>query len=405
MKFRAREDSLLVERRVGMRLWVAALILFAVGLAAGAAIWRSALLRNEQSSARHDGVPAVIHQTADASLVGAPDSDRTVQGRSSLEGIFDEAARFTPKSRALLLQNLRALSVPDAKQAITRLMTDPQFAAMQDLVSAAAASWLASDSQSFAMWAKQTFDEEVSSQVLLLSLTSLPISQALPLWSTITTAWREEQARFVTPIAAALAERNPSAAFSAVASVFANPGQLQEARSAVVDTWAQTAPEEALAAIQSLSSGEGREMLVANVVSRWTDVAPAAAEAYLSSSLTPIEVRRAGIAVLAEVRAAQDPLAAMEWLATLPNDAVGADALVNLSQHLSFTDPLRALQVAARIEETSLRTLHMSELILSWAAVDPVAARSYMLEHPFSDPQEQQRVLSKINVQNGTTGL
>lgn len=174
----------------------------------------------------------------------------------------------------------------------------------------------------------------------------------------------------VEQVIAAAARVDPQQARGLLENAGLPPEQWLTGARALAGTWAQTEPEQAIAWVraQSATAATGDALAIAYL--NWAAADPARAARTLAAddpALVPEVAER-----FANLWAAHDPGAAVEWLSKIPPSAERSDALGEVGEIWSRSDGAAALAWARQLPaEDAARALAVRSVALAWSRHDP----------------------------------
>lgn len=165
--------------------------------------------------------------------------------------------------------------------------------------------------------------------------------------------------------------------------------------------WAQHQPDQALAALGTLTDPKARSAAYDGVLSGWAD-ADAHKLAEYAQTLPPGENRSKALSVALPHWVEKDPASAMEWIGWFDSSADlddGAAAVAKLPS-LSTQHPETAMEWADTISDRSKRLMTKHDVFYNWAQANPATAKKFA--ETVKDPDERQMMTEVLN--RGQTG-
>ena len=142
--------------------------------------------------------------------------------------------------------------------------------------------------------------------------------------------------------------------------------------------WARNQPDQALAACAEIEDRKLQARAHAEVISGWAWADPKALAAYALKSPSADE-RKAALNEALPLWMEREPEAAIDWINarnTGPEFDAGVAAAANL-QSFIVNQPDTAMNLAARISDSKLRSNTMRAVFRQWASANSDAARAY----------------------------
>lgn len=225
----------------------------------------------------------------------------------------------------------------------------------------------------------------------------------------LTTAWSETDARAAAvlvdslrsvelPVAAALARQwaahEPEEAASWVMS-FSDETMRGRLVSSLASVWARSDPAAALGFVQQLPYGSPREQALLSAALGWAlhDVAAAARWIGL---LPEGPTRRYAMEGVSAHWIQVDPGSAITWQRSLPANPDRDAALQASVEGLIAEHPDLAASVASVIEDHEMRHIQAERAVTAWLAVDPQAAREWIVQSALSPGTKRQLLQSTM---------
>lgn len=146
-----------------------------------------------------------------------------------------------------------------------------------------------------------------------------------------------------------------------------------------------------LALVQSMPAGVRRDAVLSRIVAIVSDTEPERA-AVLAAGLSSAEDRAAAYDDVARTLAAEDPAAAARWAAGLDDSAGATHALKSAVGTWARNDPRAAASFVQSLPRGELRDEAEFVLVSDWAELDPQRAAGWVLSHG----GEQPRLLSRL---------
>lgn len=148
---------------------------------------------------------------------------------------------------------------------------------------------------------------------------------------------------------------------------------------AVFRAWAQSQPQDALQAMDSIQDEKLRETVFSSVVNGWADGTPSSLAAY-AETLPPGADRELALKKALDNWSLQDPAALATWLNTLP---AGSDFDAGAALMLAKTDdanltPQTAMQWVESISNPKLKLDSFAHVLVQWNQTDPAASQHYV---------------------------
>lgn len=310
----------------------------------------------------------------------------------------------------------------DPSQAAARALDLPAGRFRQNAARAVAERWAESDHEAALRWAEQLprgqlQRQTVSSVMQKLARTNFDAAYAW-LQKQPDGSARNRLLQEITFEAAGASPENALKLVDLVPSTSAQDGLLQTVarRWAQTDTqaareWAeaqtdssvrraaisglvagmtQDDPEIAAAYVTRLSEGE-RAGLVANVASNWASQNPAAA-AQWAASLPDARSRTEAIGNVMSTWSREEPAQALKWFeAAAPTAGTERDTLVTrFTGSLANADPGLAVQLARTIQDPKLRNNSLQNVAMNWLREDPVAATAWITSSELPESTRRQ---------------
>jgi hypothetical protein len=262
----------------------------------------------------------------------------------------------------------------DPQVAVRRLEQVPAGEGRDNALRALADGWAKSDLPAALEWAGglTAADRGPAMEAVLTALASTdPLRaidlarQSLPAAAferTLGAAMQQLVRADPTAAAALVGKLSPGAAQTQAALQIART--LSERNPAEALTWAKTLPEE----LRSMSTG--------NILEVWAGKDPVAAGQYVAQ-MPAGSMQDEATLRLARILAA-NPMQAIVWAQTLPNDSARRVAQVNLASAWAARDPAAATQWAASLGAGETRTTALNGALSYWAAADAAAARNFV---------------------------
>ncbi len=186
---------------------------------------------------------------------------------------------------------------------------------------------------------------------------------------------------------------NPKLALDSALAI-GNAAFRTAAIDAVLTAWVQGAdPLGAVAAVKSLSSGQGGANLLEVLFKRWAGLDPIAAFAALDQ-IDSAEIRRKILYTIFGALANSDPARAFAALRNLPPSQRTAAAYKDLFLKWSKKDPTTAFAALHDLPPGAGLLEAAQSLFSSWAALDPKAALQAALSLPFAVERDKAIALS-----------
>lgn len=191
-------------------------------------------------------------------------------------------------------------------------------------------------------------------------------------------------------------------------------------------SWAEVAPDEALAWALALPLGKNREDLAANGIEHlartdpqraaeliktkfpadsrlratvslavtWTNNDPVGAAAW-AAQLPEGDTRSEALSRVAAHWAMREPAAAARWVDTLPAGPARDKAIGKFAEQVVDADPEGALTWVSTIGDYNYRNMGIRNLAGRWNGYDPAAARKWIMGTDQLTPEEKARLLKK----------
>ena len=180
-----------------------------------------------------------------------------------------------------------------------------------------------------------------------------------------------EKANFSNRVAYELAKKDPKQALEWAEGLMGEAKQF--ALMGLMESWGGT-PDgfEALDYVKSLPVSQNNEELFSMAVMKVAQANPEA----LARELASLNERQQRVAAvqLAQVYGSNDPVKAMEWLATLDNEKVRDAALQTSLATFRRGNIDQAFQLSETFADATIRREEMQQTLLEWMPVDPEAA-------------------------------
>ncbi len=204
------------------------------------------------------------------------------------------------------------------------------------------------------------------------------------------TATREE---LLTQAAAEWAVQDPSAAADWAKRVDSAHGRAVLI-AAVAAAWSESDPESAgRLASQELPSGRAQEDAVIGILQRWAQSAPEAALAWVGQ-FADGDLKDTALQATIQIWASQDPVVAGEWLNGAGTALAKRDlALSAYAEQIATKDPQAAAAWVEKIEDQQLREARQEALASVWLGMDEESARKWVRSSSLS-PQTKDRILA-----------
>ena len=206
---------------------------------------------------------------------------------------------------------------------------------------------------------------------------------------------------------------DPDACGPALVAALSNAGQFQtlleflyngapadsraDWANAAFRRWGQSSPQDALAALASITDENLRETAFHSLVDGWSQDDPSTLAGYAVS--LPVGADRDYASQQAfDNWSLQDPAAMASWLSRQP---AGAEFDEAAAQMISKTDsancpPATALNWVENINDAKLKLETFTHVISEWNQTDPAAAQQYAANTTWLDAQSRQKILQSL---------
>ena len=207
--------------------------------------------------------------------------------------------------------------------------------------------------------------DAISAKSLVEVISQLP-ADAVPAW---------QKTKSLNSALSKWSEVEPAAAAKFLEQFPAQEREFLGARMMIAQNWAASDPAAALA--WAAAQGDGREgrISMSGVITGWWEADPRAAEAYVVEHADTL-----GMPPLMQIVSQmfrQDPERAKQFANSLPTVELRRTALSNLAMQMSFNDPKAAGQWAATLPE-DVRGRALENVVLRWARNDSRAAGEWI---------------------------
>jgi hypothetical protein len=389
-----------------MKGWSFHVLLVLVGVIAGLTISWIIWPANESSLPTRDRggyVPDPVHVSTQVARHQVPNGFASAPATSlSVDQLLAQSSELpTAKKFRMIAEQVPTLSEAQLKLLIAELSRNSSFRDVMDLSSVAGEPLMNDDVEGFFRWIDTEFDEVERIDVLFEMMRNALPETVESIWTALRSVWPpEESEMMISHLMAHAAEVDPQSALQTSLVLFSDESLRFEAVTSVLDTWVQTDPRSALAAVLAMPESNLSDLLSASVLNGWYAENPVEMERVLQRGEIPEEFRKKGIAVAVQARAGGDPLAAAEWLAKFPPDVISEEAVVNLTTHLSLQHPEAALEWNNRIPRGPLRDINQFDIVSRWAVSDLAAATKFASQNPIADESLEQEFWLRFPTEN-----
>lgn len=150
---------------------------------------------------------------------------------------------------------------------------------------------------------------------------------------------------------------------------------------ALLQRWARSAPEEALAACKDIPEGERRLLAYTAALKGWAKRQPEEAAKWVDANLTSI-YRRTAAGVVGRIWAAEDPAPAAAWASTPTSELERIFILGEVLETWALKYGPDAAKWVERMEPGKMRDLMMSKVIFRWAENFPKTTAEWLVMNP-----------------------
>jgi hypothetical protein len=181
-----------------------------------------------------------------------------------------------------------------------------------------------------------------------------------------------------------------AAKFAADGDPAARSGWLGEAYS----KWAELQPEQAAAAANAITDPDIRNQALHGIVGGWIQADPVALTQFLSQ-LPPGGDRRSMLGQALENWVRLDPMAAANWINNSdlgPDLDEGVKAVANMDLFMGDIKPDVAVNWAESIQDETVRSEALVNLLRNWAFIDLSAAKTYFETTTNLQPADRKEV-------------
>ena len=199
---------------------------------------------------------------------------------------------------------------------------------------------------------------------------------------------REEDADsrhlMLTALGMNMGKTNPKEGWGFVLKKFTSLRDREVYWMALLRSWGESQPQEALKACEDIQAGEQRSMAYSGAVEGWAKTAAKEAAEWSVKNL-PRSYRRAALGRIGQVWGQKNPKEAAEWAMLQFNEI---DRIFVLSEVLESWADLYAPNAATwagKLPLGKFRDLMVSKAVLRWADYFPQAAAEWLMENPETD--------------------
>lgn len=385
--------------------WISNALLLVIGVILGLALSRIVWSETESSSARKQNLTEALAAEVPPKLALRDVADSIALPRVeslSVAQLVTQSAKLPPaKKFRMIAEQIPDFSDQQLKALIVELNRNDSFDDVMELISVAGEPLMRSDVNGFFRWIDAEFDEIERIDLLFEMMKNALPESVGAIWEALRSVWPpEESEMMISHLMAHAAEVDPQATLQTSLGLFSDESLKFEAVMAVLDTWVQTDPKSAVAAVLTMPESNQSDLFRASVLDGWYAENPEEMELMLQQGGLSEEIRKKGIAVAVHAKAGVDPLAAAEWLAKFPQDTISGETVVNLTTHLALQHPEAALEWNSRIQDKALKSINQFDIVTRWAVSDLTAAMEFASQNPIEDEALEQEFWQRFSNSN-----
>ncbi len=321
----------------------------------------------------------------------------------ALTNSFSGAGSSTADSKVQVIQ---VWAQTDPNAALQAAMGIPEAGTRSRAISSAVSTWGSKDFSAALNYSLGVQDSTLRSDILRSLSSSSDLQNPGQLLSVIMEYMPpgDNFQQSVNSLISNWASKNTAEAAMAVRQL--PPGRVfSQATAGIASEWSRSGqPMEALTWAKTLPEGEGRQSALNSLFSDWSSQAPEEAVAALSSLTT--EDRRRAVRAVAGGWSRQNPEAVLRWSASLADPEEKKDVQRDaISQWAGASPESAANYVAGLTGESQSRSLET--VISRWAAKDAESAGDWLMQLPTSQGKDSalSTVAKKISSEDPESAL